>query len=285
VKPLLEFMRARHAIYLARAAGKPQAEWTADPIFRKYRFCNVYRELDTVTQWVREHIRKPYAEHPNLWFMLALARQINLPETLQELMNGGAWPVRTWDPGLARDIMLARQARGEKLYTSAYMLNAHGRGPKDPADKAFFTCFLVLQQAWDDRRKIAAAFAGPSMQAAWASLLPHHGWGGFTAYEVVCDARYTRYGARWRDINRWAHAGPGAVRGLNRLHGRPLKTPLKQIQALEEMQALMISMNANWEHKPVLELREIEHSLCEYDKYQRVLLGEGAPRQKFVPNL
>ncbi len=30
---------------------------------------------------------------------------------------------------------------------------------------------------------------------------------------------------------------------------------------------------------PPLELREIEHSLCEFDKYERVRLGEGKPKQ------
>jgi hypothetical protein len=32
---------------------------------------------------------------------------------------------------------------------------------------------------------------------------------------------------------------------------------------------------------PPLELREIEHSLCETDKYLRVANGEGRPRAKY----
>ena len=34
--------------------------------------------------------------------------------------------------------------------------------------------------------------------------------------------------------------------------------------------------------KPVLELRDIEHSLCEFDKYERVRLGQGQPRSKYT---
>ena len=30
-----------------------------------------------------------------------------------------------------------------------------------------------------------------------------------------------------------------------------------------------------------LEMRDIEHCLCEYDKYERVRLGEGRPRAKY----
>lgn len=283
-KALAGFMRARHAVYTKRAAGKPPP-WTDDPVLRTYRFCNVYRELDTVTVWIRENIREPYAGHPHLWFMLAIARQINLPATLQELMDKGAWPVNTgWSPAKARKIMLARQARGDQLYTGAYMLNAHGRGPEDPSDKAFFTCYLVLDSVWKARAKITEAFEGDSMQAAHAALLPYHGWGGFTAYEVVCDARYTRYGGKWKDINTFAHAGPGAVRGLNRLIGYPVKDSMAKTEALAHMITLLAQVRKLWPRNlPTLELREIEHSLCEYDKWQRVLTGEGHPRSKYTP--
>lgn len=279
-EPLLRFMKARHAIYLKRAEGAPKP-WTRDPILQSYRFCNVYRELDTVTVWIRENIRAPYADHSNLWFMLAMARQINWPDTLQEIMDEGAWPRARYDWERVRKIMLARQARGDQLYTGAYMLNAHGTKPDDPKDKAFFTTKLVLDSVWQNRNIIGTAFQERFMREAWSSLLPHHGWGPFTAYEVVCDARHTRYGERWCDINAWANPGPGAKRGLNRLAGRPLKFPVKEAQAVEEMRHLLSVIGPKWPHKPALELREIEHSLCEFDKYERVRLGEGRPRSTY----
>ena len=34
--------------------------------------------------------------------------------------------------------------------------------------------------------------------------------------------------------------------------------------------------------KEMLEMRDIEHSLCEFDKYERVRLGQGAPRSKYT---
>ena len=36
-------------------------------------------------------------------------------------------------------------------------------------------------------------------------------------------------------------------------------------------------------HVPDLEMRDIEHSLCEFDKYERVRLGEGKPRSLYKP--
>ena len=44
------YINERHAIYIRRQAGvKPF--WTEDKILQTYSFCNVFRELDTVTIW------------------------------------------------------------------------------------------------------------------------------------------------------------------------------------------------------------------------------------------
>jgi hypothetical protein len=196
-------------------------------------------------------------------------------------MDEGGWPTKKYDWEKVRRIMLARQARGDQLYTGAYMLNAHGTKPDDPKDKAFFTTKLVLDSAWRDRGTVDLAFSGRHMKDAWHSLLPHHGWGPFTAYEVVCDARYTRYGERWIDTNTWANAGPGAKRGLNRLMGRPLKEPWASTSSLVAMRLYFEALVPRWPYEPALELREIEHCLCEFDKYERARLGEGRPRSKY----
>ena len=82
LRRLLDFMQERQRIYLKRQAGEPWP-WTDDPILRDYRIENVFREQDRVTVWLREHWREPYAAHPNLWFAMAVARQINWPDTLE----------------------------------------------------------------------------------------------------------------------------------------------------------------------------------------------------------
>lgn len=46
------FARERHATYLRRQSGAPEP-WTDDPILRKFRFTNVFRELDRTTVWFR----------------------------------------------------------------------------------------------------------------------------------------------------------------------------------------------------------------------------------------
>ncbi len=278
--PLFKFMHERHSIYLRRKGGAPKP-WTKDPILQQYRFCNVYRELDKVTVWINENIRERYDTSPNLWFMLCAARQINWPPTIKELMNenNGAWPgTMPWNPANMRSAMLRRKEAGEKVYTGAYMLNAHGKND-DPADKPFFTAYRVLLPLWEERDTLPAKLS-VSIQQTTEVLSKYFGWGPFLAYEVACDLRWTRYLENAPDIMTWANAGPGAKRGLNRLAGRSLRKTVPVDTMLEEMRYLLRVINRKWPFIP-LELREIEHSLCEFDKYERVRLGEGKPRASY----
>jgi len=281
-QPLYDWINERHAIYLRRAAGQPPP-WTVDPILREYRFTNVFRELDAVTVWIRENIREPFADHPDLWFMMAIARQINWPETLQELIDCGVWPEKSWSWEHFRDVMRDRSARGEKVYTGAYMLRGPIQGdPSGSQDKPNYTALRVLEPVWADRVKLRP-WMKLRLQDACAALEAYHGWGGFLAYEVATDLRHCPgWLDKAPDIMTWANPGPGALRGLNRLYGRPVKQALNREQAITEMQLLLLmSLLYLGSHVPALEMRDIEHSLCECDKYLRVKLGEGRPRAKY----
>ena len=84
---LFAFVRERHQIYLRRKAGQTKP-WTTDPILQQYRFCNVYRELDTVTKWIRDNWRRPHCDDPDLWFAMVVARLVNWPDTMAEAPAG-----------------------------------------------------------------------------------------------------------------------------------------------------------------------------------------------------
>jgi hypothetical protein len=155
------------------------------------------------------------------------------------------------------------------------------------AGKPRYTAEVVVGALWRARDEFYALFADarqPPMQTVHSWLRQFRGWGDFMAYEVVTDLRHTRYLSKAPDINTWAVAGPGAIRGLHRLRGRPYKKPLSQEQACEEMRELLdLSMGALPAFVPALELREIEHSLCETDKWLRVAAGQGRLRAKYQP--
>jgi hypothetical protein len=300
-KPLWYWMAERHKIYLKKRDGA-EPPWTKDPILQEYRFCNVFRELDTVTIWIRENIREQYAYHPNLWFMLAIARTINWPPTLQAIMNIGLWPEEEYNWELVSALLDMRMDEGHKVYTGAYMIRAES----DPCNEWYnktkqeYITGCVLGNLWRDRdmitsvleqRTVRGVKAVPdvipgTLQGVHEMFMRYHGWGPFMAYELVTDLRHTRYLEHATDIYTWANAGPGALRGLNRLEGVDPQTPMSQQEANERMYDLLVECHKHEELCFILdeipEMRDIEHSLCETDKYLRVKNGEGRPRAKYV---
>jgi len=284
----LAYMGKRHSIYLMRQEGAV-APWTSDPILKEFRFCNVYRELDTVTIWIRDHIREPFANHQHLWFMLCIARRINHPPTLAELIaDKKAWPGSgAWDWARTAKILDDRTARGEQVYTGAYMITAETGPEHIGKTKSVTTARSNLLPLWRKAQEIEPQLHGTLQEAYEAILGQGFAWGPFMTYEVVSDLRHTRYLKNAKDISTWANAGPGALRGLNRLHGRPVKSGLTESMALSEMRQLLNDVVKQWPRAskkyPRLEMREIEHTLCEFDKYERVRLGEGRPRSKYHP--
>jgi hypothetical protein len=260
------YMIERHSIYERRAEGQPYP-WTEDPILNEYSFCNVYRELDRVTIWIRENWREPYADHPNLPFAMAMARQINWPDTLEEI----GFP-EEWKPQHVKNIMQDRMARKEKVYTGAYMLTGTLGGTKveQTVDKILTPLYVNFPHEYS------------SLENCWKSFLPYAGFSDFMSYEVVTDLRHTKWLCKAPDIMVWANPGPGAKRGLNRIHGRELEKSIPKAQLISEMRDLLALLN----NKPLpLEMRDIEHCLCEFDKYERVRLGQGKPRAKYKPKI
>jgi 5-hmdU DNA kinase, helical domain len=112
---------------------------------------------------------------------------------------------------------------------------------------------------------------------------PGFGATGFMAYEVISDLRWACLRDA-PDVMTWANAGPGAVRGLHRVFGRPADQPLSQDQALVEMCGLLDkSPDHLGEHVPPLEMRDVEHSLCEFDRYQRAKQGRVKGLERYRP--
>lgn len=262
---------------MRKDSGQPQP-WTDDPILATYRFCNVRREDDRVTVWVRDNIRRPYADHPYLWVMLCIARQINWPATLEHLMKVGAWPGtdnREFLSAMTRELNAWKLA-GNKVYTGAYMISApQAKG----ADKQSYIAETVIGDLWN-RRGDFRNWEGRTLQQTHELITRSKGWGQFMAYQAVVDMRFTSLLDSAEDRTHWAAAGPGTIRGLNRLHERVVGSSLSQGQALSEMRAIYRVVQQ--ETGVQMDFSDVPNILCETDKYLRVKNGEGKPRALYV---
>lgn len=330
INAFFSYARERHSIYLRRQAGLPRADWTQDKILQEYRFCNIFRELDTTTIWLREHVRDPLRSKPEVLLAVVLFRWFNRIKTGEAIFQqtdliGCVNGCTAWESALnfehtadLKRAILSYCGKGPYV-TGSYIIKT-----RDGMDKLsgvlwciknFMTASVPfhtgttqgnnnwLQAAkqlleWKDERP-------HTLEHVWKWLLKFPYLGDFMAYEIVTDLRYTDLLCNAPDIMTWANPGPGAMRGLNRIHGRDLDKKLPKTHYIKEMQDLLVfsqlpTMWPQYTHDeistgsytldksslglglfPMWDMRTVEHTLCEFDKYQRVLLGQGAPRQKF----
>jgi len=283
IESFFGWINERHAIYRRRARGAP-APWTIDPILEKYKFTNPFRENDRVTIWMRENFTNPNEDRPHgeIIFNCCLFRMVGT----SEFADAHGW-VREWDPDFTKNLILTRLSEKRRTFTGAYIITNQGL----KCSKAEVVVDRFLTPIWETQNDLAeVARTTQSLQALHEAMRYYKGWGGggFMSYEVVTDLNYTPVLHGAEDRYTWANAGPGAVRGLNRIHGRDVKKGMSQKQANTEMQLLLEEAPKYCKpHVPVrlVDMRTIEHSLCEWDKYERVRLGQGTPRSRYKADI
>lgn len=270
---ITEFVRRRHQVYVNRAAGLPKP-WTQDPILQAYRFCNVYRELDTVTQWVAQHWRQPSRRQEDNWFFMVIARLVNNPDTLAHI-SGSVWYAKDFIAVLDK-----RMAGGHKAFGSAYIVSTNGRQMPKP----LYLAEQVLEPLWAKRDHYRPV-SSDTLHTFHHRLSQAMGLGSFMAAQVVADVKNTKGGplAGAMDWYTWAAPGPGSLRGLARVVNGDHEKPVPGKEFLERLGVVrhwinQMAKKQGWEP---LCAQDVQNCLCEFDKYERVRLGQGKPRQGY----
>lgn len=268
---LVEFIKARHSIHLNRVGGMPKP-WTDDPILLNYRFCNVYRELDTVSKWVHQNWLYPNEDDPDVWFAMAVARWVNWPDTLEEV----GYPV-PWDPKAFVRALAKRKALGAKVWTGAYMIGTQGNAK----DKPLFIADDILSTLWNRREELRPR-PGMSLEEFARPIINTKNQGTFMVGQIVADVKFVEPLLSAPDWYTWAVSGPGSRRGLNRVLGRPIKSGWNDstfIAALEPLRQFVNKrLPRDWAE---FDGQNLQNCLCEYDKFERVRLGQGRPRSRY----
>jgi len=279
VRRFFDYARLRETIRLDREAGKPGPWAPSHSPLRRYSFCNVFREDDRTTRWFRDNIRDRYRDDAEMaaWCTFVF-RWFNRVETGELLLKHNL--IEDWTGQRALHYL-----RGvNPIVTGAYMV-------KTPPDMSKLDGVVkCIELARQDGVHIRASMAR-SLQECHLIWQDAPYIGKFVAYELVTDMRHTCVLEDAPDIDTWASPGPGAARGLDRLAGDELRTrrysnPYHFDQMLAEMRYLLDQScyPTNWPSEwRRWELREVEHTLCEYDKLVRTELGEGKPKGRFRP--
>jgi hypothetical protein len=279
---LLYWVREREAVRLKKAAGQPPP-WTDDDILRTYRFCNVRRMDDRVSRWLLDNYyeRGTYAvADPRRAVVAAvLARCFNHTGTLKAIqpsVYNNDVPNWLSVMKIVRDL----KAGGGTVFNSAYMLRCDAG-----IDKITYVVDRVARPLWDYPPTIYTSSIEKSINA----LLPRYSFSTFMAGQVVADLRWVLDGT-WVDRYDYAPAGPGSARGAARLFYAAdewqncvagiLKDPAHFAQLLGEVRRLCL-LKLPPEITDRLEAIDYQNCLCEYDRYERTLWGQGRPKRRY----
>ena len=274
------WQRERENIRLQKEVLELPAPWTDDVILQDFKFCQVYREDDRTTRWFKKHIREPLADDPDVLMATVIFRWFNHIDTGRTLIEHDL--LKNWDRKKAIDEI----TKQPKWITGAYIIKT-----PNGMDKVTGVAECISHM-WEQRYALLDKIENNprSLEQCWTWLRDFPYMGPFMAYEVVTDLRHTYLLRDANDIMTWANAGPGAMRGLNRLTGRELGYSKRSHDWVGEMNDLYKVVEARLPFSITMrndmsyEMREIEGGLCEFDKYSRIVKGEGRTRSVYKHN-
>lgn len=258
IADLLHWIHERERVRIKKEQQDWGPPYTTDPIIQTTRFCNVHREDDKVTKWLRRNWYEPHESSPNLAFSACLARVVNWPTTLGVLGFPTDW-------SSARFISQMTDLSGggsNKIWGGAYMVTG---GYSAGGETKQVIMARVLDEAFLNTKAINS---NDTLQEAFNVVQQTPGLGTFLAAQVVADLKYTPLLSESPDWQTFCAPGPGSTMGLNFLHSRPPTKGISEKQFSQEVNSLSDWLRAN--HGIDLTAHDTQNCLCEFSKYVRI---------------
>ncbi|KAM6499548.1 hypothetical protein JOM56_005056 [Amanita muscaria] len=271
------FSAERKAIDDRRRASE-KFPWSDDPILNTYPFCNTYRVLDKGTQFlIREVIEKGSQTPEELVFRVVLFNTFTKIETwelLDEELGPLTWA--TYNRKRYSDVLAEAKSRGKTLYTGSFIKPAPHFGCPDNYMNHLFLLEHFMEQDLAGRLSNAEYLAD-----VYEFIISFPSMGDFTTYQLMLNLSYTNILNFHR--NDFVVPGPGARSGLRKMFGKSIdkvKSPVRRFEVdiihwLVETQdqhfkRLGITFSGLGPQKLPMDVADVEHTLCEVDKYSRL---------------
>jgi len=261
VAAFMHFVHARQEIFKHKSSGKSAPHTTNEVMSSKW-FTNMYRELDRGTMYFRKQI---LAEHdlshesyPEVVFKAIVYRLVNKIETFEEF---GKLPcIAEWKA--FQNFICEKMDRGEVIFTSAHQNMGFSRF----CHTAKEVLKMIVNGNFTD--KIVGA---ESLEDCFLLLKSITNIGPFFAWQICCD--FLELKMVNFDENTWTCLGPGAKSGLRRIF--TVKSEKEELPLAQHLTKIMdygfkaLGLQFTYFLNRKLTLKNIEHALCEYDKYFR----------------
>jgi len=268
-----KFVHERQLIWYKRFVIKQQQPWTDDPILRKFKIINMYRELDKCTIYLLDKLRK-VTDRRMLLINIIFYRFFNLCNLYEDLEIE---PFFRIELGLIEKFTKLKETR--PIFNNAYLISSGGKGVKH-------SNILKNLADLDIDKLVERIDLSKTPEESFNILLEIQMAGPFLACEFWTDLTYFNFFRQgWTDDD-FVNIGPGAKWGLEILYGNISKKQLNdKLYRLREVQKdylpfswKEISYKDAYSNYPYLSITNIEGALCEFRKYWRLQQGKGRRR-------
>jgi hypothetical protein len=278
------FASERQRMFQRRVAGEP-GPWTGDPILREFKFCNVFRAADRVSQYMIRDVcyhGEPCSDEDRL-FQITAFRTFSKAATWRTVRDIlGRYPTLEdlADGSFGSALDLARERNGG-LYTGAFILcatDAYGQSAKHRNHVELFRHMFLHDQL--EARLLTAK----SLREVYRLLHGYPLMGDFMSYQTAIDLNYSALINFSEDD--FTQAGPGALRGIRKcFEDLGDYTPAEIVLWMTERQdqefaRLGLPFGGLW-GRP-LHAIDCQGLFCETDKYCREAAPELASARKRI---
>ncbi len=262
------FAFERQQVFFKRVLGLPPP-WTSDPILRSYRFTNVYRVSDRVSQYlIRRVIYEGDQSEEEIFFRIILFKLFNRIETW-ELIQAHLGPIRwkTFDLDRYDRILHEALRNGSRVYSAAYIMPC----PPFNANRKHKNHLVLLNWMMRDRVPFKVASAR-SLRDVFLLLRSYPSVGNFLAYQFAIDLNYSNL-TNFSEMQ-FVVAGPGARSGIRKTFSDTAGLSEEDvIRAVTEFAGREFE-RLGLAFRPLcgrpLQLIDCQNLFCEVDKYSRV---------------
>ena len=269
------FIQERMNIFWRRCEDRKTL--TDDPILKEYKFTNVYRACDRVSQYlIRNVIYKDLDRYTpeDVLLRILVFKVFNKIETWQYLNKNQDITLETFDVKKLSAALTKRQ-QDYPIFSNAYMMTGSYSGYRSIHTK-HQVWLQMIEDEFINNQGFKQILNANSMAQVYELLRNKPLIGNFLAYQYTIDFNYSPY--LNFDEDSFVKAGVGAVRGIKKCfksYGNSFEDAIIYTQKhFEELQ----QKYGFTDFRPLpgrkLKLIDLQNCFCETDKYLRAKMPD-----------
>jgi hypothetical protein len=270
------FASERQQIFYKRLAGDP-GPWTDDPILQKYKFCNVFRATDRVSQYMIRDVcyHTESCTDADRLFQIVAFRLFSKIETWDSVRDflGHNPTINDLIDGSFTKALEHANSTNDGLYTNAFILcatNTYGQPRK------YLTHVELLRDMFVNHNLGDQLLAAKSLKEIYDLLHAFPLMGDFMSYQIAIDLNYSAL-INFSE-NSFTQPGPGAIRGIKKVFKSlgdytPAEAILWMVERQDDEFARLNLPPANLFGRK-LQAIDCQNLFCETDKYCREAVPE-----------